>query len=94
MEYDSSEPEIIDNCLVQIWHSDKECSLNKAIEGHLRTVLGQLYLEGNEYGYSEYTIMGFNVTEAKIGGHDLQTIIDNYPDEYLHILITEVDKES
>lgn len=93
MNDNESKPVSIENCLIQIWHTNKECSLEKAMEGHLRILLGDFYLEGSEYGYSEYTIMGFEVSEAKIGGHNIQAIINNYKNEYLHILITEIDQE-
>jgi hypothetical protein len=90
--FDEESTYIIPNVIVQIWHTKKECGLEKATEGHLRAILGDLSLTGQDYGYSEYTIEGFNINEAKIGNHELQPIIDNYKDEYLNILITEMDR--
>ena len=79
--------EVIPNVKLQIYSSDKELPLDKVEENHLREVLGDVTLEGSQNGYSEYTIMGFDIERLWLGGHDVQKIIDSYGHKYLHILM-------
>ena len=83
----------IPNAFIRIYQCDERCNLAKSVEGSLRKLYGDITLTGQEYGYSEYTVEGFNVTSLKFGGHDLQQILDSYKDnDYLHILIDQVER--
>lgn len=88
-DFDEETMQVIPNVLVQIWTTDKKCSLDNAKRGQLRKELGDLAVVGQETGYSEYTITGFDVTSAFIGEHNLQNIVNNNYGKYVHVLITQ-----
>lgn len=78
---------LIPNTFFRFYESDEECSLDEAMEGHVRTFCGDLSLTGSEFGYSEYTVEGFDITALKLGGHDIDAILKSKAGSYLHILI-------
>lgn len=79
--------ETIPNVKLQIYSSDNKKSLEKVKEDHLKEILGDVTIEGSLNGYSEYTIMGFDISRMWIGGHDIQNIINSYIHKYLHIIL-------
>ena len=85
--YEEESTEVIQNTSLRIYICDTKCELEQAIEGHLKTMLGNMSITGQCYGYSEVTIEGFEVREAKLGGHYIQDIIDSHKGKYLHILM-------
>lgn len=89
-DYENESNDEIENVRVQIYESTERCSLEKAKEGFLHQIDGVLLATGQAYGYSEYTIEGFNVNTLRIGGHDLVEIVKNKADKYLHIIIETV----
>ena len=89
-DFENESLEVIPDCFIRIWVSEKECTLEEAQESELRKVLGDMTLVGQEVGYSEYTITGFEVHSAFIGGHSVQAILDEVPyGHYVHILIEQ-----
>ena len=88
--FDEASTSSIDNISLRIYESDKKCSAKEAENGFLNKMFGELEAEGQEYGYSEYTIEGFNVLSATLGGHNIQDIINNKHDKYLHIFIEQI----
>lgn len=80
----------IPNIFFRFYETNKECSLEKAVEGFLHKQFGKLQLMGELYGYSEFTIEGCSIKDAKIGGHDLDALIKSKRGKYLHILIDKV----
>ena len=90
--YEEESVDVIKNVFLRIYDSSEKTTLDEAIKGHIRSISGDMSLTGQEYGYSEVTIEGFDVTSAKIGGHDIQKIIDSKKGKYLHILIGQVKK--
>ena len=68
--------DVIPDVTLKIYSSEKEIELGKVEEEYLRQMLGDLTLEGSLNGYSEYTIMGFDIARAWLGGHDIQNIIN------------------
>lgn len=84
--------DVIDNVFFRFYSCDKKCSLEEAIKGSLEKAFGKLFLTGQDYGYSEVTIEGFNVTDLKLGGHDLKKILQSKKGKYLHILIDQVNQ--
>jgi hypothetical protein len=89
--FEDETDEVIPNIFLRIYESEEKCSLEMATEGFLQKMFGSLELSGEAYGYSEYTIEGYHINEAKLGGHDIQDIIDSKKGKYLHILIDQVD---
>lgn len=78
------------NIFFRFYETNKECSLEEAIEGFLHKQFGKLQLTGELYGYSEFTIEGCAIKDARIGGHDLDALIKSKRGKYLHILIDNV----
>ena len=79
--------EEIGQLFFRFYSTDNVSTLEEAMEGYVKQMLGDALLYGQAFGYSEYTIEGYDVSAATIGGHDLQKIIDAHKDKYLHILI-------
>lgn len=91
-QYDEESQDSIDNVFFRFYESDEKCSLEEAMEGHIEKMAGKLEATGQEYGYSEVTIEGFNINSLKLGGHDLGKIIKDKEGKYLHILIDVIPK--
>lgn len=89
-EYENESSDTIDNVSLQIYESNKPCSLEEAKEGFLNQIDGVLLAVGQAYGYSEYTIEGFSVTSMRIGGHDLVELVKSKKDKYLHIIFEQI----
>lgn len=77
----------IPNCSLSYYISNKEISLEEIQEKHLRKLFGAIDVYGENYGYSAWTIMGFNVDTLTIGNHNLNQILRSYIGKYIHILI-------
>ena len=84
---------MVDNVFVQIHVSDKEITLEEANNNFILMSLGQLDIYETWYGYSEWTIMGFDLQSFRLvgndGEHDLNDIFLNYVGKYL-ILVVEI----
>lgn len=77
----------IPECELRFYTSDTKLPLEKVQEEHLKKLFGAIDVYGENYGYSEYTILGFNVEKLTIGNHDLNEILRDYLDKYIHIII-------
>lgn len=84
---------MVDNVFIQIHVSDKEITLEEANNNFILMSLGQLDIYETWYGYSEWTIMGYDLQSFKLvgndGEHDLNKIFLNYVGKYL-ILVVEI----
>ena len=84
---------MINNVFMQIHVSDKEITLEEANNNFILMSLGQLDIYETWYGYSEWTIMGYDLQSFKLvgndGEHDLNDIFLNYVGKYL-ILVVEI----
>ena len=84
---------MVDNVFVQIHVSDKEITLEEANNNCILMSLGQLDIYETWYGYSEWTIMGYDLQSFRLigndGEHDLNDIFLNYVGKYL-ILVVEI----
>lgn len=84
---------MVDNVFVQIHVSDKEITLEEANNNFILMSLGQLDIYETWYGYSEWTIMGYDLHSFRLvgndGEHDLNSIFLNYVGKYL-ILVVEI----
>ena len=79
----------IPNCQLKIYYSDRECNLADAQNGFIKSLYGDIEGHGSYYGYSEYTILGFDLETLSIGGHDLINELKTHEGNYVHILINE-----
>lgn len=77
----------IPNCSLRFYHSKKKLKLEEVQEKYLKQLFGDIDIFGENYGYSEYTILGLDVEQLVIGGHNLEEILSNYIGEYTHIII-------
>ena len=84
---------MVDNVFIQIHVSDKEITLEEANNNFILMSLGQLDIYETWYGYSEWTIMGYDLQSFRLvgndGEHDLNSIFLNYVGKYL-ILVVEI----
>lgn len=82
----------IGNVFMRMYFLKEQGSLEEAIEKHLRYIFGDLELTGKGVGYSEFTIEGYQLSDAKLGGHDLNKIIKSMGKDYkyVHVLMDQV----
>lgn len=84
---------MINNVFMQIHVSDKEITLEEANNNFILMSLGQLDIYETWYGYSEWSIMGYDLQSFRLvgndGEHDLNDIFLNYVGKYL-ILVVEI----
>ncbi|RGO65912.1 hypothetical protein DXB08_28715 [Hungatella hathewayi] len=79
---------IIEDCNLRIYFTDKECSLDEAMQAFDELVFGgDIQTKVSWVGYSEFTITGLELNWFTIGGHDLETEIGSHYGEYMHLII-------
>lgn len=80
---------------VQIFTSGKKCSISQARENQILASIGELDILVDAYGYSEFTIMGYDTLNFKLvskeGEHCLDTILKSNEGKYMHIIIALTD---
>lgn len=77
----------IPNVFLQIHLSDKEITLEEAVNNQILSSIGELDIYTSWYGYSEYTIEGYTVDNFTIGGHDIEEILKSNVGKYAHIVM-------
>lgn len=92
--YDDSNPEFwgsiseIKNVNMYAYFSSDECTLEEAkMAFDCRIYGGDLYLAIENQGYSDWTITGYNVSTAMLGGHDLWSELVAHEGEYMHLVV-------
>jgi hypothetical protein len=83
---------------LSLFFSDKECSLEESQKNVILMSLGGLDLYEEWWGYSEFTVMGYDILNFKLvskdgGEHDLDKIIRSYRGKYVHIVLEILDDE-
>lgn len=91
-EYYEESSVVIPGVTAQMFTTTQKTTLKEARDNSIRKILGDLELVGQDYGYSEWTIMGFDISSAQLGGHNLQEIVDNNKGKYIHLLFTKEQK--
>lgn len=92
-EYSLEFSTYIPNVSFRAYFSDNKCTLEDAENNQILASIGGLDLLQEWYGYSEWTIMGYDTVSFKLinekdgGEHDLENILENYEGKYIHILI-------
>lgn len=81
-----------DHCVIKdvnarMYVTDEECSLEDAEIALLDKFEGVCQTEVSLSGYSEWTITGMDVDEFKIGGHDIEQILQSNIGKYVHFII-------
>lgn len=92
-DFEEESDDVIPNCFVRMYFSQEKITLEDAVKWNVKKMLGDFEMTGQETGYSEYTITGFDVYSAKLGGHDLNKIIQEAGRsfKYVHILIDQLE---
>ena len=79
----------IRNCNMRAYFCKRECSLATAQRNFDKLLYGGDIAVETEYtGYSEWTITGMDLNEFTLGGHDLKQELDSHMGEYIHLIIT------
>ena len=89
-DFEDSVIDKIPNVKVCIYRCPKECTLEEAEQAIIDKYFGTMEIETQEYGYSEYTIEGFNVEECKIGNHDLNNLLYDRENRYTILTIERI----
>lgn len=76
----------------RVHYSDEKCTLEEALDKHILMSVGELDIYRQWYGYSEWTILGYDLINFKLvsedgGEHDLKEIFKSNVGKYVHILI-------
>lgn len=92
----------IDNCNMRMYFTNKECKLDEAEIALLVKLEVEEYFDEHEAreelcgdfdlltkltGYSEWTIIGYDVETCTLGGHNLLDILGNHAGEYVNIVV-------
>lgn len=79
--------DIIPNVKVCIYKCPKKCTLEEAQNAIIDKYYGEMSVDSYEYGYSEYTIEGFNIDECTIGNHNLNDLLYDKQNRYTILTI-------
>lgn len=83
---------VIPNVSIKIYSSDRPSTLEEAEDKLVQSIYGDFDARTENYGYSEYTVMGFDLVRMELGGHDLTQIFESLEGKYVHFLFeVEVD---
>ena len=77
----------VPNCNISFYISDNKISLEEVSERYTMQLLGGLNVFGENYGYSAWTITGYDVSRFMIGNHDLNNILKSYKDKYINFIM-------
>lgn len=77
----------VDSVQVQLFSSDKRTKLDDIRENVVLNAMGLLDFEERWYGYSSWTIEGFNTQTFQLGGHDMLEILKAYEGKWVYLVI-------
>lgn len=77
----------IPKVLMRMHFSNEEITLEQAEEKQILSSIGELDIYTEWYGYSEWTILGYNVENFTVGNHDIEDILKSNEGKYAHILV-------
>ncbi|BBM17686.1 hypothetical protein G15_3457 [Enterococcus avium] len=81
---------IADNVSMELFASDKRMKLDQIREYIVLDSMGLLEFQENWYGYSTWTIEGFNTETFTLGGHDILEILENYKGKFVYLVIDKL----
>lgn len=85
--YDDQEI-VIPNCNIRIYVTESESTLDEAMATFDKMLYSDEFnVVGADYGYSEWTISGFDVKKFRIGNHDLNRELKRYDKKYVHFIM-------
>lgn len=77
----------VPNCNISFYISEEKLSLDEVSERYTMQLLGGLDVFGENYGYSAWTITGYDVDRFMIGNHDLAQILSSYQGKYINFVM-------
>lgn len=86
---------IIPKCNIVMYFSKKEMSFEDAQINFLNTMFsgsGDFELKIDNIGYSEWTIIGYDLEKMHLGGHNLNDILLSHLGEYVNIRIETLEE--
>ena len=80
----------LDNVEIQIFSAVERTSLENITKNVVLKSMGVLDFEEGWYGWSSFTIEGYDTNTFKLGGHDILDIIRQLEGKYVYISIDKV----
>lgn len=80
---------IAKNVQMQLFASDIREKLDDIKEKVILDSMGLLDFEEHWYGYSEWTIEGYNIDTLELGGHDILNIISGLRGKFIYLVISK-----
>lgn len=81
---------IADNISMELYASDKRIKLDQIREYIVLDSMGLLEFKETWYGYSSFTIEGFNTETFTLGGHNILEILENYKGKFVYLVIDKL----
>lgn len=79
---------VIENASIRIFISDAKCTLYESEKRLLDELNGLCEVQGFNKGYDEFTILGLEIDTLRLGGHDLNKMLESHIGDYCHLIIT------
>lgn len=88
-EYESGidEKYFVPNVSMRLYASKKRESLDSIKEKLILDSMGLLNFQIDWYGYSEWTIEGFEIATFTLGGHDILKILQQHEGEFVYLVV-------
>lgn len=81
---------VAENISMQLFASDKRMKLDEIREYIVLDSMGLLEFQECWYGYSSWTIEGYNTETFTLGGHDILEILKHYNGKFVYLVIDKV----
>lgn len=82
---------IAENISIQLFASDKRMKLDQIREHIVLNSMGLLEFQEEWYGYSSWTIEGFNTKTFTLGGHNILQILEHHKGKFVYLIIDRVN---
>lgn len=82
---------IANNISMELFASDKRMKLDQIREYIVLDSMGLLEFQEGWYGYSSWTIEGFNTEKFTLGGHDILEILKYHKGKFVYLVIDKVN---
>lgn len=80
----------VDNVQIQLFASDQRVKLEDIREKVVLNAMGLLDFEEHWYGYSSWTVEGFNTQTFQLGGHNILEILKTYKGKWVYLIVNIV----
>lgn len=76
----------IPDCKLSLYISKEEIPLIELQTNLIRQMCGDATILSGYYGYSEWTILGYDVNQFTLGNHDILSILESHDKEYIYLI--------